>query len=88
MRTRLAYVAFVPILMLATLLCACSSSAQASADGATRVATQASSAPQLAALAKVDTNIVATGPNVGRVLGIADIKKILGRDDVVFSPAL
>jgi len=88
MRIRLAHAAFVPILMLVALLCACSSSAQASGDGATQATPQASSATQLAALTDVDTSAVASGPSVGRVIGIADIKKVLGRDDVVFSPAL
>ncbi len=88
MRLRLIHASSVPILMLVALLCACSSSAQASGDGATQATPQASSAQQFAALTNVDTSTVATGPSVGQLIGIADIKKIVGRDDVVFSPAL
>jgi PBP1b-binding outer membrane lipoprotein LpoB len=83
-------VAMVAMVALAVslLLGACSTAAPKASDGKAMAVSGAPTAEQRAALVPTATGTKPSGPNVGKLIAIADIKKILGRDDIVFSPAL
>jgi hypothetical protein len=77
------------LLVCALTLSGCSAAPPAVSDLKPKVpVSEGPSATQIANLTAVDASAPATGPSVHELITVDDVKKILGRDDIVFAEAL
>ena len=77
----------VVLLLASVLVSGCASGEQLARESTARVSSDAPASSELAALRTVDENVPASGSAIGELISIADIKSILGRDDIVFAVA-
>lgn len=87
MRKSLFTLACVAALVVAILLAACSPPRQPGGETSTEPATEQPARSDLAALTAVAAKVPATGASVQELIGIEDIRQILGREDIVLSVA-
>jgi ABC-type glycerol-3-phosphate transport system substrate-binding protein len=74
-------------LLMAIVLAACSPSEQPRSETNAEPAVEQPARSDLAALTAVAANVPATGASVQELIGIEDIRQILGREDIVFAVA-
>ena len=87
MRRQSAVFAIIGTVLVATLLTACSPVQSSTNDVGTKPGSeeQQSADPRFAALSDVATDTVPSGPAVGELITLDEIKGALGREDVFFA---